>query len=155
LDREFVYLAVILDAYSRACIGWNLGRSLSEKLVIGALQMALKGRQVRPGLVHHSDRGVQYASQGYTHLLKEHGILISMSRAGNPYDNAKAESFMKTLKWEEVYLWEYESFADALDRISHFIGEVYNKKRLHSSIGYLPPAEFELINGSAISAVLP
>ena len=98
---------------------------------------------IQPGLVHHSDRGVQYASAGYTNLLTEHGILISMSRRGNPYDNARAESFMKTLKMEEVYLYEYEDLFEARARIGHFLEEVYNQKRLHSALGYLPPAEFE------------
>jgi putative transposase len=107
LRSEFVYLAVILDAYSRRVIGWELGPTLAAELALGALRMALKGRRFAPGLVHHSDRGVQYASGDYTQLLREHGIQISMSRRGNPYDNAKAESFMKTLKYEEVYRSDY------------------------------------------------
>lgn len=143
LRREFVYLAVVLDAFSRRCIGWNLGRRLDDGLTLEALFQALKSRQVGPGLVHHSDRGVQYASGEYTDLLKESGIAISMSRSGNPYDNAKAESFMKTLKYEEVYLWEYDSFEDAKEQIERFIADVYNIKRLHSALGYLPPVEFE------------
>jgi transposase InsO family protein len=143
LRREFVYLAVVLDAFSRRCIGWNLGRRLDDGLTLGALGGALESRQVEPGLVHHSDRGVQYASGEYTDLLKESGIAISMSRSGNPYDNAKAESFMKTLKYEEVYLWEYDSFDDAKEQIARFIKDAYNIKRLHSALGYLPPAEFE------------
>jgi putative transposase len=143
LQREFVYLAVILDACSRRCIGWNLGRRLDDGLTLQALRMALESRRVSPGLVHHSDRGVQYASKEYTDLLKEHGVAISMSRRGNPYDNAMAESFMKTLKYEEVYLNEYESFSEACESIGHFIERVYNDKRLHSAIGYVPPAEFE------------
>jgi putative transposase len=143
LHREFVYLAVILDAYSRRCIGWNLGRRLNDILVIDALKMTLGSRPITSGLVHHSDRGVQYASAEYTRLLTEHHITISMSRKGNPYDNAYAESFMKTLKYEEVYLSEYESLADAKESIEHFLKEVYNIKRLHSSIGYMPPVEFE------------
>jgi putative transposase len=143
LPQEFVYLAVLLDAYSRRCIGWALGRSLAAELALAALQMALATRQIRPGLVHHSDRGVQYASQAYTTLLKAQGIRISMSRTGNPYDKAQAESFIKTLKYEEVHLFEYEHLAEARGRIGQFIEEVYNEKRLHSALGYRPPAEFE------------
>ena len=143
LLHEFIYLAVILDAYSRRCIGWALGETLQAKLAVAALEMALERREVRPGLVHHSDRGVQYASDAYTRLLKSRGIRISMSRRGNPYDNAKAERFMRTLKEEEVYLFEYESMAEAVDRIGTFLDDVYNQKRLHSALGYVPPAEFE------------
>jgi putative transposase len=143
LLREFIYLAVILDAYSRRCIGWALGQSLQSSLAVEALTMALLSRSVELGLVHHSDRGVQYASCEYTDLLKENGILISMSRRGNPYDNAKAESFMKTLKMEEVYLYEYENLAEARSRVGYFLEDVYNQKRLHSALGYVPPAEFE------------
>ena len=143
LLREFVYLAVILDAYSRRCIGWALEPFLEAELALEALQMALASRRIEPGLVHHSDRGVQYASSAYCDLLKEQGICISMSRRGNPYDNAQAERFMRTLKYEEVYLFEYETVAEARARISHFIEEVYNQKRLHSAIGYVPPAEYE------------
>ena len=143
LLREFVYLAVIMDAYSRRCIGWQLGQSLEAPLAIGALKMALCTRHPAPGLVHHSDQGVQYASDEYTGLLKENRIQISMSRQGNPYDNAKAESFIKTLKMEEVYMYEYENIGEAYDRIGHFLEVVYNQKRLHSALGYVPPAEFE------------
>jgi putative transposase len=143
LRWEFVYLAVILDAFSRRVIGWALGRTLEAKLALEALQMAIAGGRVAPGLVHHSDQGVQYASGDYTDLLTEHRISISMSRRGNPYDNAQAESFMKTLKYEEVYRTEYLDFADARRRIGKFIESVYNQKRLHSALGYLPPAEFE------------
>jgi putative transposase len=110
---------------------------------VEALRMALAARQVEPGLVHHSDRGAQYASSAYTELIKKHGIRNSMSRSGNPYDNAQAERFMRTLKYEEVYLFEYETVAEARTRISQFLEEVYNQKRLHSAIGYLPPAEYE------------
>lgn len=156
LLREFIYLAVVLDAYSRMCIGWNLGRRIDDGLTIAALRMAIGSRQPGPGLVHHSDRGVQYASKDYTDLLKEHDIAISMSRSGNPYDNAKAESFMKTLKYEEVYLWEYENIADAREHIDHFIEEVYNQKRLHSALGYLPPVEFEQqLEWARLTAVSP
>ncbi len=134
------YLAVVLDACSRRCLGWSLGRRLDAALATSALKMALQKRKPE---VHHSDRGVQYASSEYTNLLNESGIQISMSRKGNPYDNAKAESFMKTLKCEQVYLSEYDSLADANAQIGHFLEAVYNQKRLHSSLGYLPPAEFE------------
>lgn len=155
LRREFVYLAVVLDAFSRRCIGWNLGRRLDDGLTLGALLPALESRQMGPGLVHHSDRGIQYASGEYTDRLKESGIAISMSRSGNPYDNAKAESFMKTLKYEEVYLWEYDSFDDAKEQIERFIEDAYNMKRLHSAVGYLPPAEFEQQLGVELMAATP
>ena len=142
LGHEFIYLAVVLDACSRRCLGWSLGRRLDAALATSALKMALTER--KPD-VHHSDRGVQYASGEYTDLLKQSGIAISMSRKGNPYDNAKAESFMKTLKCEQVYLSEYDNLADANAQIGHFLDAVYNQKRLHSSLGYLPPAEYEQI----------
>jgi transposase InsO family protein len=140
---EFVDLAVILDAFSRRVIGWALERTLEDELTLGALRMALKRRKPAPGLAHHSDRGVQYASRDYTALLVEHGIRISMSRRGNPYDNAVAESFIKTLKYEEVYRQEYQDLAEARASIPRFLEQVYNQKRLHSALGYLPPAEFE------------
>jgi transposase InsO family protein len=138
-----VYLAVILDAYSRRVIGWHLDDTLRDSLTITALRMALADRPVTPGLVHHSDRGVQYASGDYTRLLKDHRITISMSRKGNPWDNAACESFMKTLKYEEVYRTEYRNMADARARIGHFLEDVYNAKRLHSALQYLAPNEFE------------
>ena len=144
---EFVYLAVILDAFSRRVIGWALDRALEARLTLAALRMALARRPV-PGLVHHSDRGVQYASRDYSDLLREHGIQISMSRRGNPYDNARAESFLKTLKYEEVYRQEYRDLAEARASIERFLEKVYNKKRLHSALGYLPPAEFERLSAS-------
>jgi len=143
LQYEFVYLAVILDAHSRRVIGWALGRTLEAELAVDALKMAIRRGRVEPGLVHHSDRGIQYASKAYTDLLTEHGIQISMSRRGNPYDNAKAESFMKTLKYEEVYRTEYRDFEEARRLIGQFIEGIYNQKRLHSALGYLPPVEFE------------
>jgi transposase InsO family protein len=143
LEVEFVYLAVILDAFSRRVIGWALDRTLEDSLTLSALGMALKQRQPKPGLVHHSDRGVQYASTDYTSLLQQHGIRISMSRRGNPYDNAKAESFIKTLKYEEVYRQEYRDLAEARVSIGRFLEKTYNRKRLHSALGYQPPAEFE------------
>lgn len=146
LLHEFIYLAVILDAYSRRCIGWALESYLDARLTVAALDMALVSRNVRPGLVHHSDRGVQYACGDYTAILKAHGIQISMSRRGNPYDNARAESFMKTLKYEEVYLNEYQTMNQARTDIGQFLEMVYNQKRLHSALGYLPPAEFEAVH---------
>jgi putative transposase len=143
LRDEFVYLAVILDAFSRRVIGWALDRTMEDSLTVSALQMALSRRIVEPGLVHHSDRGSQYASLDYTNLLKENGIVISMSRKGNPWDNAACESFMKTLKYEEVHRNEYRDLAEARAEIREFLEKVYNQKRLHSALGYLPPAEFE------------
>jgi len=143
LWEEFVFLAVILDAYSRRVIGWELDRTLEARLPLAALRRALARRTVSPGLVHHSDRGVQYASHEYTDLLKRHGIQISMSRKGNPWDNAACESFLKTLKYEEVYRSEYRDLPEARASIRQFLEQVYNRKRLHSALGYLPPVEFE------------
>ena len=147
LRTEFIYLAVVLDAFSRRVIGWALGRTLEARLAVSALTMALRQRQPEPGLTHHSDRGVQYASYEYTDLLKQYGIQISMSRKGNPYDNAACESFMKTLKYEEVYRCEYRDLADAYAQIGEFLERVYNQQRLHSALGYVPPAEFEQNGG--------
>jgi len=143
LRQEFVFLAVILDAFPRRVIGWALERTLEDELTLAALRMALQRRTIQPGLVHHSDRGSQYASHDYTELLKTHGIEISMSRKGNPWDNAFCESFMKTLKYEEVHRNEYRDMGEALTSITEFLEKVYNQKRLHSALGYLPPAEFE------------
>jgi putative transposase len=143
LETEFIYLAVVLDAFSRRVIGWALGWTLEASLAVQALQMAFRRRGRVQGLTHHSDRGVQYASKEYTDLLKEHGVQISMSRKGNPYDNAKCESFMKTLKYEEVYRQEYRDLAEAQASVEKFIEKIYNGKRLHSALGYCSPMEFE------------
>jgi transposase InsO family protein len=143
LREEFVFLAVILDAFSRRVIGWALDRNMEDELTLTALRMALSRRSIRPGLVHHSDRGSQYASKDYTDLLKANQIDISMSRKGNPWDNAACESFMKTLKYEEVLRNEYRDLAEAFASIPEFLEKVYNQKRLHSALGYLPPVEFE------------
>jgi transposase InsO family protein len=143
LREEFVFLAVILDAFSRRVIGWALDRHMEDELTLTALRMALSERCIQPGLVHHSDRGSQYASNEYTDLLKAHGIDISMSRKGNPWDNAACESFMKTLKYEEVLRNEDRDLAEVRTSIPEFLDKVYNRKRLHSALGYLPPVEFE------------
>lgn len=143
LVHGFAYLAVILDACSRRAIGWAIGSHIDTTLSLRALTMALEVRQLSPGLVHHSDQGVQYASSDYITLLASKNITISMSRKGNPYDNALAESFIKTLKAEEVYLNEYDTVLDAKNSIERFIDQVYNYRRLHSSLGYRTPVEFE------------
>ena len=143
LLRDFIYLAVLLDAFSRRCIGWAISRHIDTQLTLAALQMALNTRTIQPGLIHHSDQGVQYAATDYVAILQEHKIEISMSRTGNPYDNAKAERFMRTLKYEEIYMNDYETLAEVRASIEHFIEAVYNRKRLHSAIGYRPPVEFE------------
>jgi len=145
LRETFVYLAVVLDAYSRRVVGWRLGTTLEAELAVGALRDALETRSPAPGLVHHSDQGVQYASRAYVELLEQHGAIISMSRRGNPYDNARAESFMKTLKAEEVWLQRYGTLEQARSSIGEFIDEIYNQRRLHSALGYRPPAEFEAL----------
>lgn len=139
----FVYLAAILDACSRKAIGYALGQTLRDELTLAALRMAVNNRQPTKGCIHHSDRGIQYASNDYVDLLKEHGFQISMAAKGNPFENAMAESFFKTLKYEEVYLWEYRTIEDVKERIPFFIQQVYNKKRLHSSLDYQSPEEFE------------
>ncbi|MDQ3685742.1 MAG: IS3 family transposase [Acidobacteriota bacterium] len=143
LGREFIYLAVVLDALSRRVIGWALERYMDAGLTLAALRMALSSRSVAPGMVHHSDRGVQYAAAEYTELLVAHGIRVSMSRRANPYDNAQCERFMRTLKYEEVYMSDYDTLAEARSSVGRFIEDVYNEKRLHSALGYVPPAEFE------------
>jgi transposase InsO family protein len=143
LETEFVYLAVILDAFSRRVIGWALDRTLEDELTLAALRMALESRRPAPGLVHHSDRGSQYASGDYTDELKAHGCRVSMSAKASPWQNGLCESWMKTLKYEEVYRQEYRELAEARTLIARFIEQVYNGKRLHSALGYRSPAEFE------------
>ena len=140
---------MIPDAWSRRCIGWALDRHLDASLALNALDSALASRSVTERLVHHSDRGVQYASKAYVDTLEKAGIRISMSRRGNPYDNAKAERFIRTLKYGEVYIYEYESLEEARSRIGYFIDKLYNRKRLHSALNYRPPAEFEQTMASA------
>lgn len=144
LQREFIYLAVVLDAYSRRVIGWALDRTLKAELPLAALQQALASRRWEPNaLVHHSDRGVQYASDEYIKLLEDSKIQISMSRRGNPYDNARAERFLRTLKQEEVYGADYRDLEEARVRLGPFLDDVYNRQRLHSALQYVTPAEYE------------
>lgn len=150
LASGFAYLAVVIDGYSRKVIGYALSERLTAPLALEALGMAIDARKPPPGCIHHSDQGVQYACDEYVARLAAAGLAGSMSRRGNPYDNAKAESFMKTLKYEEVYLWEYDTVQEAAVRIRHFIEKVYNRKRLHSALGYLPPEEFEAKAGLKI-----
>ena len=143
LHREFVYLAVILDAWSRKAVGWELDRTLAARLAIAALEKAIGERKPPPGLVHHSDRGVQYASDDYVRTLSRHEMIPSMSRPANPYDNASCESFMKTLKREEIYANQYQDLDDLRTNVDAFIEQYYNRQRLHSALGYRPPEEFE------------
>jgi transposase InsO family protein len=143
LPEDFVYLAALLDAYSRRCIGGPLSRRLDSQLALDALNQALSERHPPAGWIHHSDRGVQYASHVYVQRLQVAGAQISMSARGTPLDNAQAESFFKTVKVEEVYLHTYQTLEEAQQHLAHFLDEVYNQKRLHSSLGYQPPAEFE------------
>jgi len=143
LQTEFVYLAVVLDRFSRKVVGWALGRSLAAQLTVSALEQAIAQRQPLRGLVHHSDRGSQYACREYVGLLESHGMLPSMSRPANPYDNASCESFMRTLKREEIYANSYRDLEDLRAHIEEFIECYYNRIRLHSALGYLPPEEFE------------
>ena len=143
LQREFVYLAVILDSFSRKVVGWFLDRTLATRLPITALEQAIAERQPPPGLVHHSDRGVQYASAEYVRILQQHQMIPSMSRPANPYDNASCESFMKTLKREEIHANDYRDLTHLRANIEAFIERYYNRCRLHSALGYRPPEEFE------------
>lgn len=145
LRKEFVFLAVLLDAWSRKVIGYGLSRYLDTRLTLAALEAAVASRRPAPGLVHHSDRGTQYAAKQYRERLEALGIQGSMGRTGNPYDNAQVESFFKTLKHEEVYAYEYETMQDVLERLPTFLEETYNRRRLHSSLGYVPPEEYELV----------
>jgi putative transposase len=154
LAEEFLYLAVVLDAFSRRVVGWALGERLDAGLAVAALRQAIDLRQPAPGLVHHSDRGVQYASNAYVDLLLEHGVQPSMSRAGNPYDNARCESFMKTLKQEEIYTRQYRDRADLEAHIDQFIERYYNRRRLHSALDYRSPEAFEQ-SLPATSAAVP
>ena len=157
LQGEFVYLAVILDAFSRKVVGWELARTLSCELTKTALDLAIATRQPAPGLVHHSDRGVQYAAQEYIAVLQQHGIIPSMSRPANPYDNASCESFMKTLKREEIYASDYRDLEHLRQNLTEFIERYYNRVRLHSALGYQPPEEFEQslvpLNGVAAASM--
>ena len=143
IENGFVYLAVVMDLYSRKIIGWQISKRIDAQLAMDALRMAVSRRNPPRGVIHHSDRGVQYLSDGYVENLMAHGFHISCSAKGNPYDNAWTESLMKTIKSEEVYLYDYQTYLDVIDRLPKFIEEVYNKKRLHSSLKYLTPEEFE------------
>ena len=152
IRKGFVFLAALLDRFSRKVIGWAISTRIDAEVCLAALKSALAKRKPPPGCIHHSDRGVQYACGEYVALLKEANLQISMSRTANPYDNAHMESFFKTLKYEEVNLADYQTYDDVVQRIPHFIEEVYNKKRLHSALGYLPPTEYEMAFQSTITA---
>jgi len=152
LRREFVYLAVVLDKFSRKVVGWNLDRTLTARLPLAALGMALESRSPVTGLVHHSDRGAQYAHAEYLRTLRNHGVIPSVSRLGCPYDNGNCERFFRTLKQEEINTKEYRDLEDLRLHIADFIDRYYNQKRLHSALGYLPPTEFERTNASSDAA---
>ena len=143
LLNEFVYLALVLDSFSRKVVGWKLDRTLASRLAIDALESAVAARKPLPGLVHHSDRGIQYASGEYVTILRKHEMVPSMSRPANPYDNASCESFIKTLKREEIYANQYQDLDHLRSNIEEFIERYYNQKRLHSALGYRSPEEFE------------
>lgn len=149
LNGSFMFMAAILDAFSRKVIGYALARHMGAQLTLSALQAALRLRSPPPGCIHHSDQGSQYGALEYRQLLQAHGLVGSMSRRGNPYDNARAESFMKTLKYEQIYLKHYESFEHVCRELPHFIEQVYNTERLHSALGYLSPTEFESLHARA------
>ena len=153
LQGEFVYLAVILDAFSRKVVGWELDRKITSELTKTALRRALTARQPAPGLVHHSDRGLQYAARDYIDLLERHGIIPSMSRPANPYDNASCESFIKTLKREEIYATTYRDLEHLRQNLEEFIDYYYNLERLHSALGYQSPEQFEQSLGNHNNAV--
>lgn len=146
INNGFVYLAVVLDLFSRKVIGYSISKRIDGQLATDALKMAILRRRPPRGVIHHSDRGVQYLCDDYVEVLDDNGFHISCSAKGNPYDNAWTESFMKTLKYDEIFMRNYETYLDVIENLPHFIEEVYNKKRLHSSLGYVPPEEFEELN---------
>ncbi len=152
LKREFVYLAVVLDKFSRRVVGWNVDRTLTARSPLLALEMALEGRSPGAGLVHHSDRGAQYAHPEYLRILRDHGVMPSVSRPGRPYDNGYCERFFRTLKQEEIGTREYKDLEDLRLHIADFIDRYYNQQRPHSALGYLPPVEFEGITASSEAA---
>lgn len=155
INTGFVYLAIVLDLYSRKAIGWAISKKIDGKLAIDALMMAIQRRGAPRDVIHHSDRGVQYLCEAYVAILNQYGFRQSCSRKGNPYDNAWTESFMKTLKYDEVYMGEYENYLNVMDNLPKFIEDVYNKKRLHSSLNYLPPEEFESTIGAEVNVNRP